>query len=182
MSAVTAPVRHPRWSGPGQSTAGREAMPGRRTRSGRSSPTARPQLRVVSRPSRRVRTQHRHVAAWVAVMAVVFCGAVFGVVALNAMAAAEAVEARQIEASLTAGERRLSNLVAEVAALEEPARIRSLAEEAGMVSASTVRFLPVERPLLADHGFDSVFAQRTSVTSSSEVGTRESPSAVAAAE
>ena len=87
----------------------------------------------------------------------VFCASVFGVVALNAMTAAEAVEARDVEARIVANERQLSRLVAEVAALEEPARIRTLAEEAGMIVAPTTRFLPVERPLPADTGFSAAF-------------------------
>ncbi|MEX0592716.1 MAG: hypothetical protein WD358_07875 [Nitriliruptoraceae bacterium] len=110
------------------------------------------------------RSRSRHVGIWMAIMFGVFCASVFGVVALNAMTAAEAVEARDIEARIVANERQLSRLVAEVAALEEPARIRTLAEESGMIVAPTTRFLPVQRPLPADAGFAAAFDVRASTS------------------
>lgn len=174
MSAITAPVRHVRWAAPAQVPTRRNAPTSSRTAPKYTPDSARPRLRVVGQASTSASVQRRHLAAWVAVMAVVFSGAVFGVVALNAMAAAEAVEAREIESNIAAGERRLNQLVAEVAALEEPARIRSLAEEAGMVSTSTVRFLAVQRPLAADRGFGTVFDQHTVQGIPSGIGSPDS--------
>lgn len=83
-------------------------------------------------------------------VATILATAIFGVVALNAMAAASAVEARGLEERVAEGERRYGHLVAEVAALEDPGRVRDAARELGMVEAGSIRYLPVARLLPAD--------------------------------
>jgi len=176
VSAVTAPVRHARWPAadhgmppatsrharrPAVARHGASVAPVRRTGRQPASPEARePSLRLVRSSKAASRSRSRHVGLWMVIMFGVFCASVFGVVALNAMTAAEAVEARDIEARIVANERELSRLVAEVAALEEPARIRMLAEESGMIVAPTTRFLPVQRSLAADAGFAAAFDAR----------------------
>lgn len=123
MTAVTAPLRR-----------GRVSDDLRR----------RPQLEVVTEPA------ERHVLSYVIVTIAVLAAAVFGAVALNAMAAAMAVEARALEATVAEGERTHARLVAEVAALEDPARIRAEAAELGLVASGPVRVLVLERALPAD--------------------------------
>lgn len=115
-------------------------------------------LRVVAEPS--VAPKRRRAVLWLSLSALVFCAAVFGVVALNAMTAAEAVEAREIERTIGGNERRLSQLVAEVAALEEPSRVRQLAQEMGLEPSGSLRFLPVDRGLPADHSLDLALRAR----------------------
>lgn len=80
--------------------------------------------------------------------------AVFGAVTFNAMAADDAVEARQLEARLRAAEVEYSQLLAEVAELESPARIEAAAEELGLVRAEHPRQLYVRRLLPADGAAD----------------------------
>lgn len=123
MSAITAPVRRPH-----------VAVPTART----------PHLRVVEG----VHGGHR--VAYLLLIVAILGSAVFGVVALNAMAAANAVEARALDAEVAAGERAYGQLVAEVAELEDPARIRARAEELGLVPAETPRYLAVDRRVAAD--------------------------------
>jgi hypothetical protein len=75
---------------------------------------------------------------------------VFGAVTLNALAAAEAVQARALERQVADGERTYSSLVAEVAALEDPGRIRDAALDLGLVPSSPARHLHLDRNLPAD--------------------------------
>lgn len=125
MSAVPAPSRAYR----------RPAVP---------APRRRPHLRVV--PEARPRHTLRY-----ALLYLVLAGAtVFGTVSLNALAAGDAVAARQLEQRVVTAERDYAMLVADVARLEDPARIRSAALELGMVPAGSVRFLVVDRTLPAD--------------------------------
>lgn len=77
-------------------------------------------------------------------------GAVFGTVALNALAAADAVTSRNLEAAVEEGERVYAQLIADVAALEDPARVRAAAEELGLAPAGAGRHLVLERVLPAD--------------------------------
>ncbi|MEX1177561.1 MAG: hypothetical protein WEB09_03780 [Nitriliruptor sp.] len=126
MSAVAPPRRTPR-----------VATPLRRD-------TDRPQLRVVQ-PARPV-----HTLLYALATIVVLAGAIFGTVTLNALAAAHAVEARELEARVVEGERVYAQRLADVAALEDPARIRDAAMELGLVPAGPSRHLALTRALPAD--------------------------------
>lgn len=123
MSAITAPLR--------------------RTRPELEGPAQR-YLRVVEEPA------PRHTLAYAIVMILAFAAAVFGAVSLNALAAGTSVEARVLEAHVTEAERVYAQLIADVAALEDPARVRAAAMEIGMVPPGPVRHLSLERNLPAD--------------------------------
>jgi ferredoxin-NADP reductase len=75
---------------------------------------------------------------------------VFGAVALNAMAADAAVQARALEREVVAAERRYAELIVAVAVKQDPARIRAEALELGLVPSSAARHLILERPIAAD--------------------------------
>lgn len=101
-------------------------------------------LEVVEVPVR------RHTLLYALAILVVLGGAVFGAVTLNALAAADAVEARNLDVAVAEGERRYAQLVADVAALEDPARIREAALELGLVPGEGGRHLQLTRALPAD--------------------------------
>lgn len=122
MSAVTAPLR----------------------RSREVAPDPRGHLRVVDEPV------VRHTLLYALVMIAVAGASVFGAVALNALAAGTAVEARTLDAQVSEAERTYAQLVADVASLEDPARIRETALELGLEPAGPARFVPLERNLPAD--------------------------------
>lgn len=103
-----------------------------------------PHLRVVPTPKR------RHTALFVLLYLLIAGATVLGAVSLNAMAAGDAVEARELDAALVENERRYGQLVAEVAELESPERIRAAALELGMVPSDAPRYLVVQRVLPAD--------------------------------
>lgn len=107
-------------------------------------------LRVVEEPVA------RHTLAYAVVMIVLFAGAVFGAVTLNALAAGASVEARALDQHVAEAERVYAQLVADVAALEDPARVRAAAEELGMVAPGPVRHLTLERTLPADGAVPAV--------------------------
>ena len=123
MSAITAPLRRSRPT---------------------AEPSQSPQLRVVEEPV------VRHTLAYAVVMVLVLAAAVFGAVSLNALAAGASVEARTLEAHVAVAERDYARLVAEVVALEDPARVRAAAMELGMVAPGPVRHLTLERNLPSD--------------------------------
>ena len=123
MSALTSPLRRARWT-----------QDDRRRR----------HLRVVEAPAR------RHTLAYVLTVIVVLAGAVFGAVALNALAAQAAVQTRELNAHVAEAERGYAELVAEVASLEDPARIRAAALDVGLVPGGPRRRLVLERNLPAD--------------------------------
>jgi cell division protein FtsL len=75
---------------------------------------------------------------------------VFGIVGLTALAANSAVEARNLERQVAQAERRYAELVAEVAAKEDPGRIRELALELGLVPSTSARHLVLSRGIEAD--------------------------------
>lgn len=104
----------------------------------------RPNLSVVAEPRR------RHTLAFALAMVLILGGAVFGAVAMNALAAAEAVEARALEGQVAEGERTYGSLVAEVATLEDPGRIREAALDLGLVPSGPARHIQLERNLPAD--------------------------------
>ncbi|MBW3576470.1 MAG: cell division protein FtsL [Actinobacteria bacterium] len=104
-----------------------------------------PRLRVVTAPRR------RRTLLFALVLVTISGAAVFATLTVNALAAADAVRAAQLEADVAEAERRYAELVAEVAALEDPARIEQVAlDELGMVPADGARFLVVERRLPQD--------------------------------
>jgi len=82
--------------------------------------------------------------------AVVIVAAVFGIVGLTAMAANSSVEARALELQVAQAERTYAELVAVVAAKEDPSRIRALALELGLVPSSSARHLVLARGIDAD--------------------------------
>ncbi len=82
--------------------------------------------------------------------ALVVVAAVFGIVGLNALAANATVEARTLERQVQQSEVRYAQLVAEVAAKEDPGRIRMQALELGLVPSSAARHLRLSRALEAD--------------------------------
>lgn len=118
--------------------------PLRRARVRPATPDARPDLRVVREP------RHRHTLAYLLAVVLLVGAAVFGAVSMNALAAAAAVEARTLEAEVSAAERDYAQLVAEVATLEDPGRIRRAAMDLGMVPAGPSRVVRLERNLPAD--------------------------------
>ncbi|MBW3619325.1 MAG: hypothetical protein KY461_03710 [Actinobacteria bacterium] len=104
----------------------------------------RPHLRVVPEP------RPRHTLRFALLYLGLAGATVFGTVSLNALAAGDAVAAHRLEQEVVTAERDYAMLVAEVARLEDPARIRAAALDLGMVPAGSVRFLVVDRTLPAD--------------------------------
>ena len=82
--------------------------------------------------------------------AVLIVASVFGIVGLNAMTADLAVEARELELEVGEAERRYAELVAAVAAKEDPGRIREQALALGLVPSTAARHLVLSRGLDAD--------------------------------
>lgn len=114
------------------------------TRAARPAAARRRHLRVVEEPRR------RHTLAY-ALLAIALAGAtVFGTVTLNALAAGDAVAADALEREVGAQEREYGSLVAEVARLEDPARIEAAARELGLVRATSPRTVQLSRVLPAD--------------------------------
>lgn len=105
---------------------------------------ARPDLRVVRDPRR------RHTLVYLLAVVLLVGASIFGAVSMDALAAAASVEARTLEAEVTAAERDYAQLVAEVATLEDPGRIRQAATDLGLVPAGPSRLVRLERNLPAD--------------------------------
>jgi hypothetical protein len=82
--------------------------------------------------------------------ALVIVAAVFGIVGLKAMAANASVEARALEGQVAHAEVRYAELVAAVAAKEDPGRIRERAIELGLVPSTAARHLRLSRSVGAD--------------------------------
>lgn len=99
----------------------------------------------------------RHTLAYAVVLLLLAAAIVFGAVTLNALAAGAAVEARNLDAHVVAAERHHGRLVAEVAALEDPARIRAAALDLGLVPSGPLRYVVVERNLPTDGAAGSAF-------------------------
>lgn len=105
----------------------------------------RPALEVVRAP------RPRHALLWLVATLVLLAAAVMGAVALNALAAADSVAARELEQRVDEAERAHARLVAEVAHLDAPDRIRQVATtELGMVEAPSPRYVLLERSLPSD--------------------------------
>jgi hypothetical protein len=117
--------------------------PSRRSRH-RAAAAGRPHLRVVEEPRR------RHTLLFSLLTIVILGAAVFGTVTLNALAAAHAVEARALDQRVAVAERIYAQRVADVAALEDPARIREAALELGLVPSGPGRHVLLARNLPAD--------------------------------
>jgi hypothetical protein len=107
-------------------------------------PDRRPDLKVV-RPAAPVPTLVYAVA-----IILILGAAIFGTVSLTALAAGHAVESRELEQRVAEGEREYAQLVADVASLEDPARIREAALDLGLVPAGPSRHLVLDRVLPAD--------------------------------
>ncbi len=105
---------------------------------------ARRHLRVVEEQPR------RHPVVFLALYLVFATLVVLGAVSLNALAAGDAVQARELGRAVEVAERDNGLLTAEVASLENPAQIRQAAETAGLVKADNPRFLEPGRTLPAD--------------------------------
>lgn len=105
-------------------------------------------LRVVEEP------RPRHTLRYTLLIIVVLGAAIFGTVALNALAAANSVQARELSTQVADAEREYARLLAEVAALEDPARIREAGLDLGLVPASGGRHVRLQRPLPADGAVD----------------------------
>ncbi|MGH3441403.1 MAG: hypothetical protein ACRDUY_05050, partial [Nitriliruptorales bacterium] len=87
---------------------------------------------------------------------------VFATVALNALAASDAVAARGLERAVADAQRQHAELVAEVAHLEDPGRIEQVAtEELGMTPATSARFIVVTADPAAPEVADGVTAGGT---------------------
>ncbi|MFT5224252.1 MAG: hypothetical protein ACI867_002584 [Glaciecola sp.] len=105
----------------------------------------RPALTIVRR------TQPRHPLLWLIAIIAMLSGSVLGAVSLNALAAADSVAARQLEQDVVVAERRHAMLIAEVAHLDAPERIRQAAtQELGMIEAPAPRYVVLDRSLPSD--------------------------------
>lgn len=92
----------------------------------------------------------RHTLAYTVLAILIAGAAVFGAVSLNALAAAESVQAEQLETRVAEAQRNHSELVARVGRLEDPDRIREAAGDLGMIPASSRRYLQADQPLPGD--------------------------------
>lgn len=101
-------------------------------------------LRVVEEP------RSRHTLRYALLAIVIVGAAVFGAVSLNALAAGQAVRAEQLQTRVVEAERTHGQLVAAVARLEDPDRIRRAAGELGLVPAPTRRYLTTDETLPGD--------------------------------
>ena len=126
-----------------------------RTPARRRTPTRRRHLRVVAEPRR------RHTLAFALSSILLAAATVFGTVTLNALAAGDAVAADSLERDVAAQERAYGALVAEVAQLEDPARIEAAAAELGLVRARAPRTVQLARVLPADGAGDGAVTAGT---------------------
>lgn len=107
-------------------------------------PHRRPNLHVVEEPRK------RHPVLFLSLTVALVLAIVFGAVSLNALAAGDAVLARELDRQLVEAQRDYERLVAEVATLEDPERIRRAAEGLGMVPGTAPRYVVLDRSLPAD--------------------------------
>lgn len=115
-------------------------------------PRPRPLTRGAERPRLRVvrDTKQPRRVPWLLVLVLLLAGTVLAALTLTALAAEDAVLARQLQAEVTVAERDHAQLVAEVATLESPQRIARFAERMGLVRTAVPRSLAVDRSLDAD--------------------------------
>lgn len=126
------------------SVATTDSLPRRRGASARSG--ARRERRHLRAIDDRPR---RHPLVFIGLYVLVGIAAVMGAVSLNALAVRDAVELARLEAEVVTAERTWSQSIADVAVLEDPARIRMLAEQMGM-EPTPQRFLVPAQPLPGD--------------------------------
>lgn len=110
-------------------------------------------LRAVEEPQvvvAPVEVTGRRTLALALTTALVIVAVVFGIVGLNALAANAAVDARALERDVQRAEVRYAQLVAAVAAKEDPGRIRERALELGLVPSNAARHLRLSRGIEAD--------------------------------
>lgn len=116
--------------------------------------TSRPPRSGARRERRHLRPVHEgprsHPLVFFLAYITIAVGAVVGALTLNALAAEDAVTLGQVEAQVAEAERSYGELVAQVAALENPDRIRMLAEQIGMQPAEQ-RFVVPAQSLPDDH-------------------------------
>ena len=101
-----------------------------------------PRLRALPRP--------RHTGRWIVLIALAVAGGVFGIVTLNALAAEAAFQARTLSNDVAQTQVERDELVAAVAALSDPRRVREVATgQLGMVAADGPTFLAPPAPAAA---------------------------------
>ncbi len=103
-----------------------------------------PSLRLVAD------TPARHTLTYLMLYVLLIGGTVFAAVSLNAMAASRSLQAHTLEREVTVQERDYAHLLAEVARLEAPSRIRAEALQMGLVVGGEPTYLFLERQLAAD--------------------------------
>lgn len=86
----------------------------------------------------------RHPLVFFVLYVVILVGAVVGAVTFNALAAEDAVALSELQSTVGEAERSYGELVAQVAALEDPERIRDLAEQLGMRPADQRYVTPAQ--------------------------------------
>jgi hypothetical protein len=92
----------------------------------------------------------RHPIAFLLLYLVTGIAIVLGAVSLNALAAGGAVDAAELNRQVSDAQRHYELMVAEVAQLENPERIRAQAEQMGMIPAENPRYLEPGRELPTD--------------------------------
>lgn len=114
--------------------------------------------RGARRERRHLRPVHegprRHPLVFFLLYVLVGIGAVIGAVSFNALAAEDAVHLAELEEQVAEAERDYALLTADVATLEDPARIRQMAEQMGM-RPTEQRYLVAEQPLPGDRAVAS---------------------------
>jgi len=109
-----------------------------------------PDLAVVRAP------RPRHRLRWLLLTVGLLGVSVFSAVSLNALAAQGAVRARALEERVDIAQREHAHLVAVVAALDTPGRIKQVAEQQlGMLPGGAPRLLVLDRTLPTDETADA---------------------------
>jgi cell division protein FtsL len=121
----------------------KDAQSQTRRSAGARSPARRPELRVV--------TPVHDARHYVVLLLLVAALGVFGVVSLNAFAAESAFAAQKLEREVAALSVRYEELTAEVASLQAPSRVYTVAvERLGMVPADEPGYLLITQGQPAD--------------------------------
>jgi cell division protein FtsB len=129
-------------------TASAERAPARVTAGPRAAarpPARRPVRRLSAVPAAAPRTQVVPTWAYSLVAGLLLSAGVIGVVALNALAAEASFQARALEADISDLTLRHDDLVAAVATLEAPARVREVARtQLGLIEPEQPGFLTLD--------------------------------------
>ncbi len=140
LATAPAPSRGTRAAGPAQSRAEADARARARAEHARAERRAR--LRAV--PTPQVGSRGLAIVATVAFATLLFSG-VLGIVALNALAAEASFQARALERDISDLTLRHDDLVAAVAQLESPNRVRDVAVgQLGLMEPESPGFLVVD--------------------------------------